>query len=337
LGVLKMIGQETREVERKITAILKVLSDSPEPLGGRIIARRLKEQGIDLSERTVRYHLKMMDERGLTRPMGYRDGRSITKPGLEELRSALVYDKVGFVTARLELLAYLTNFDTSTRTGYIPVDVSLFGKRDFTRALEIMKSVFEAGICASNLVAVATEGERLGETIVPDGQIGFATVCSAVVSGSMLKSGIPVDFRFGGILQIRNFEPIRFVDFIEYHGSTIDPFDIFIAGRMTDAIKAAKSGDGKILASFQEIPLPSKEETNAVVGRLKTAGLCNSVTVGKASEPVCEIPVRLNKVGLVLLSGLNAVAAAAETGIDVTSKAMSGIISIGALRDFWSL
>jgi hypothetical protein len=332
-----MIGQETREVERKIAAILRVLSDSPEPLGGRVISRRLKAHGIDLGERAVRYHLKMMDERGLTRSRGYRDGRSITQPGLEELRSALVCDKVGFVTDRLELLAYLTSFDMSDHTGYIPIDVSLFSKRDFPRALEVMRGIFKAGLCASTLVAVAPEGERLGETIVPQGKIGFATVCSAAVSGSMLKSGIPVDFRFGGILQIRNYEPIRFIDLIEYHGSTIDPFDIFIAGRMTSAIKAAKSGDGKILASFQEIPLPSKGEAKAVMERLKVADLCSLSFMGKASESVCEIPVRLNKVGLVLTSGLNAVAAAAETGIDVTSKAMNGVIGVGELKSFWSL
>jgi HTH-type transcriptional regulator, global nitrogen regulator NrpRI len=332
-----MIGQETREVERKIAAILKVLSDSPEPLGGRIISRRLKEHGIDLGERAVRYHLKMMDERGFTSTKRYRDGRSITQPGLEELKSTLVCDKVGFVTDRLELLAYLTNFDLSEHTGYIPIDLSLFPKREFPRALEVMKSVFEAGLCASNLVAVATEGERLGETMVPQGKIGFATVCSAMVSGSMLKAGIPVDSRFGGILQIKHNEPTRFVELIEYNGSTIDPFEIFIAGRMTSAMKSAKNGDGKILASFQEIPLPSKTEANTVIEKLKAADLCNLVIMGKASEPVCEIPVRLNKVGLVLPSGLNAIAATAETGIDVTSKAMNGVVGFGELRSFWSL
>jgi len=332
-----VIGQESHEVERKIAAILKVLSDSTEPLGGRIISRRLKEQGIDLSERAVRYHLKMMDERGFTRTKRYRDGRSITQPGLEELKNTLVCDKVGFVTDRLELLAYLTTFDLDRHTGGIPIDASLFYKRDFPRALEVMKSVFEAGLCASNLVAIATEGERLGDTMVPQGKIGFATVCSAVVIGSMLKAGIPVDSRFGGILQIKHSEPTRFVELIEYTGSTIDPFEIFIAGRMTSAIKSAKNGDGKILASFQEIPLPSRVEAEAVLEKLKTADLCNLVIMGNASEPVCEIPVRLNKAGLVLPSGLNAIAATAETGIDVTSKAMNGVVGAGELRSFWSL
>jgi repressor of nif and glnA expression len=336
-GGLEMIGQETRDVERKITAILKVLSDSVEPLGGRVISRRLKEQGVDLNERTVRYHLKMMDERGFTRSVGHRDGRTITQPGLEELKSALVCDKVGFVTARIELLAYLTTFDLVEHTGDVPIDVSLFHKREFARALEVMKDVFEAGLCSSNLVTVASEGERLGEITVPQGKIGFATVCNAMVSGSLLKAGIPIDSRFGGILQVRNHIPMRFVDLIEYEGSTLDPFEIFIAGRMTCVIEAARRGSGKILASFHEIPMPSKVAVEAVLEKLGIASLCSSVTLGRTGEQVCEIPVRLNKVGLVLPSGLNAVAAAVESGIDVTSKAMNGVIDVTRLESFWSL
>ena len=186
-------------------------------------------------------------------------------------------------------------------------------------------------------MAVAAGGERLGDIIVPQGKIGFATVCSVAVSGAMLKAGIPIDSRFGGILQIRNHEPVRFVDLIEYHGCTLDPFEIFIAGRMTSVVEAAKRGEGKILASFHEIPMPSRSAAEAVLDKLKAINLCHLVVMGKASESICEVPVMLNKIGLVLPSGLNAVAAAAEKGIDVTSKAMSGVIDVGKLRSFWSL
>ena len=332
-----MIGQESREVERKTTAILKVLSDSAEPLGGRVISRRLKEQGVDLNERTVRYHLKIMDERGFTRSIGHRDGRTITQPGLEELKSALVCDKVGFVTSRIELLAYLTKFDLDGCTGDVPIDVSLFSKEQFAQAWETMKYIFEAGFCTSDLVAVASGGERLGDIIVPRGKVGFATVCSIVVSGALLKAGIPIDSRFGGILQIRNHEPVRFVDLIEYHGCTLDPFEIFIAGKMTSVIEAARRGEGKILASFHEIPMPSRSAAEAVLDKLKAINLCHLVVMGKANESICEVPVTLNKIGLVLPSGLNAVAVAAEKRIDVTNKAMSGVIDVGKLRSFWTL
>jgi repressor of nif and glnA expression len=331
------IGQETRDVERKIAAILKVLSDSTDPLGGRVIARRLKEQGVDLNERTVRYHLKMMDERGLTRPIGQRDGRTITEPGLEELKSALVYDKVGFVSGRIEMLAYLTTFDLEESSGNIPVDVSLFPKEQFAQAWDIMRDVFASGYCTSNLVAVASGGERLGEMTIPEDKMGLATVCSAAVVGGLLKAGIPIDSRFGGLLQIRNHEPARFVELIEYTGCTLDPFQIFVAGKMTNVTGAVKMGEGKVLASFHEVPMPSRSATEAVLNKFKALNLCHLVVVGSSSEPICEVPARSNMIGMALPSGLNAVAAVAEKGIEVTCKPMNGIIDIGKLRSFWTL
>jgi repressor of nif and glnA expression len=332
-----MIGQETRDVERKITAILKVLSDSPDPLGGRVISRRLKEQGVDLNERTVRYHLRMMDERGLTRSIGQRDGRTITESGLDELKSALVCDKVGFVTGRIELLAYLTTFDMEEFTGDIPIDVSLFPKEQFAKAWDIMRDIFTSGFCTSNLVAVASSGERLGNITIPEGKIGLATVCTAAVIGSLLKAGIPIDSRFGGMLQLRNHQPVRFVELIEYNGCTLDPFHIFIAGKMTNVIGAAKIGEGKILASFHEVPIASRSATEAVIDKLKALNFCHLAIMGNVGESICEVFTTLNKLGLMLPTGLNAVAAAAEKGIDVSCMAMSGVIDIGKLRNFQAL
>lgn len=69
------------DLERRVILILKILHESAEPLGARVIARRMLEQNIQLSERTVRYHLKIMDERGLTKLVGRRDGRMITDKG----------------------------------------------------------------------------------------------------------------------------------------------------------------------------------------------------------------------------------------------------------------
>ena len=39
------------DVERKVLAIMKILGDSQEPLGARVIAHHLKEHGVELSER----------------------------------------------------------------------------------------------------------------------------------------------------------------------------------------------------------------------------------------------------------------------------------------------
>jgi repressor of nif and glnA expression len=155
------VGFEAQDVERKTIAIMRILRDSPEPLGARVIAQSLKDHGIELGERAVRYDLKLMDARGFTQS-AERDGRLITQLGLEELESALVSDKVGFVASRIELLAYQTDFDIDKHQGKVPVNISFFPEKQFKKAFEIMKSVFQAGVCVSDLVALARQGEKLG-------------------------------------------------------------------------------------------------------------------------------------------------------------------------------
>lgn len=331
-----MIGSDAHEVERKVISILKVLKDSTQPLGARIIARGLKELGVNLTERAVRYHLKIMDERGLTQLIG-KDGRIITESGIEELRNALVTDKVGFVIAKIELLAFRTNFDLETGKGQIVINTSLFPKDKFKKAITAMKEAFRAGVCVSPLVAVANEGEKLGEVTVPKDMVGFSTVCSITINGALLKAGIPMDSRFGGILQIRNSKPLRFIELINYEGSTLDPSEIFIRGKMTSVGEAAKTGNGKILANFREIPAQCRAIAEEVITKLKQRGIGGVVMIGDTSEPVCEIPVGLNRVGVILLGGLNPVAAAEEAGIETENKAMSGIIDYSQLISFWEL
>ncbi|MFC2018161.1 DUF128 domain-containing protein [Chloroflexota bacterium] len=331
-----MIGSDSREVERKVLAILRVLKESTEPQGARIISRRLKELGFDLTERAVRYHLKLMDERGLTRAAG-RDGRLITPSGIEELKNALVGDKVGIVINRIELLAFRTTFDWQNKSGLVPINISLFSRSKFPQAIKAMRDVFSAGYCVSELVAVAKAGERIGEMIVPQGKVGFATVCSIVINGVLLKAGVPMDSRFGGILQIRNHQPLRFVELIHYSGSSLDPSEVFVRSRMTSVGEAVRKGEGKVLANFREIPAQCRYIAESVISDLKKAGLGGLMAIGNTSEPVCEVPVEPNRVGITLIGGLNPVAAAEEAGIAAENIAMSSTIDYGQLRSFRDL
>lgn len=332
-----MIGYDSQEVERKVVSILKILSESPQPLGARLIARQLKEQGVELGERAVRYHLKLMDERGLTRPAERWDGRAITPLGVEELNNALVTDKIGFVLEKIELLAFRTSFNIEKRTGLVPVNISFFPKQKFTEALQAMKQAFKAGLCVSKLVAVAPEAERLGEVLVPKGKIGLATVCSIIINGSLLKVGISVDSRFAGVLQIRNNKPLRFVNLIYYSGSTLDPSEVFIQARMTDVRGVIRKGEGKVLANFREIPAQCQPLVEKVINQLREAGLGGLIMMGNVSEAVCGIPIGLNRVGVILLGGLTPVAAAVEAGIEVENHAMSTLLEYESLTKFQEL
>ena len=277
-----------------------------------------------------------MDERGFTRPLG-RDGRSITHEGLEELKSALAPEQIGFVIERINLLAYQTNFDPKTQTGQVPINTSLFQVGRFSEALDAMKEAFAAGYCVSDLVATARAGEKLGHVVIPEGQGGFATVWSVVVHGGLLKAGVPMDSKFGGILEVRNGDPRRFVAIINYAGTSVDPSEAYIRARMTSVRRAASAGTGRILANFREIPAPSRRTVEGIVADLKRSGIGGVLLIGESSEPLCQMPVGLNKIGMILLGGLNPVAAAEEAGIEAENISESGTVDLRQLVSYRDL
>ena len=332
----KMVQGSSSDAERKIISILKVLNESSEPMGSITIARQLERYGIFLSERAVRYYLKWADERGYTQPLG-RNGRMLTTKGLQELRMALAPEQIGFILEKLEVLAFNTTFDPQKRTGQVPINVSLIDKDKFKRALAATRDVIKAGICVSELVATANEGEKLGSTVVPAGKIALATVCSVVINGVLLKAGVPVGSRFGGVLEVSDGKPKRFVAIISYSGTSLDPSEQYIRARMTSVAEAARTGNGKVLANFREIPAPSRSLVEAKVAQLKEAGIGGVYVLGNTSEPVCQIAVGLNRVGMVLLGGLNPMAAVVESGIEVENIAESGLIEYNQLKSCWEL
>jgi repressor of nif and glnA expression len=333
---IRMVQGAGSEVERKVVAILKVLSESSDPLGSITIARELERYGIYLSERAVRYHLRITDERGYTQAMG-RDGRMLTSNGVGELRMALAPDQVGFIQDKLEMLAFRTTFDPVTKTGLVPVNTSIMDKSVFERVLEVIREVFKIGLAVSDLVKVAQEGEKLGSIVIPRGKVGLATVCSVVVNGTLLKAGIPMESRFGGVLEVNRLVARRFVALISYAGTSLDPSEQYVRAKMTSVGDVVRTQNGKILANFREVPAPARSLVVERINQLKTAGINGVFVIGNTSEPVCQISVGLNRVGLVLLGGLNPMAAAVEAGIEIENLAESGLLEYNQMQSVWNL
>ena len=316
----------TQNVEKKTFSILKVLANSPQPLGSIVIARKLRDLGVDLGQRAVRYHLKVTDDNGLTHLAGRRDGRQITQLGLKELKQGMVKEKVGFSITRIEQLAVLTTFDADKRAGLVPVNVSFIRRRDFKKALQIMAPVFSARLCASRLVMEARSGEQIGDIMVPEDTAALVTVCSIVVNGALLRACVPVNARFGGLLQMWGHQPWRFVDLIHYTGCSLDPAEVFIKAKMTSVGQVVKNGQGSLLANFHEIPAICRPKAGDISLKLNKAGMNGIFIIGGVSEPVCEMPVEPGRAGMVVIGGLNPLAAVQEAGIEVESHAMSALI-----------
>jgi len=315
--------------------ILKLIAEAKTPIGSAEIAARLKEFGLEVPERTVRYYLKSLGDQGLVK-IFWKEGRMITSKGRDEMSNAHVSEKIGLVSSKIESMAYQMDFDVHSRKGRVILNLSFFNVRDLNKAVKLMKPVFENKLSMGELVMVVKAGEEIGGLTVPAGKVGFGTLCTVNLNGILLKHAIPVVSRFGGMLQIEDSRPLRFTDIIDYSGSTLDPHEIFIKSRMT-SVNEAIHGFGKVLAGFREIPAASRDETEAILRRVESAGLGTALVLGKSGQTVLGMPVAAERVGLVVAGGLNPVAAAEEAGIETESKALVSLVDFSALINYREL
>jgi repressor of nif and glnA expression len=330
--VVSISGRQN--MSKTMNAILKVLEKHQnEIIGSRQIMRELTLHGVELTERTIRYHLKIMDERGLTKVFG-KEGRMIKSRGLRELSHAHVSDRVGFIISKMENLSYQIDFDLETCEGRVVLNVSLLPEEDAADAFKMMKKVFRSDYVMSDRVLVADSGQAMGDMEVPEGKVAVGTMCSVTINGLLLKVGIPVTSRFGGLMQVGREGPERFTALISYEGSSLDPHLIFIKSRMTNVLDLSQHKEGNVLASFREIPVLSVERAQQVQNRLRELGLGGILLIGNPNQPLLELPVGLDRAGMVVIGGLNPVAACEESGIRTETAAMRVMADFKELKPF---
>ncbi|MFH1059119.1 MAG: NrpR regulatory domain-containing protein [Pseudomonadota bacterium] len=310
---------------RKILEILRVLDESERPLGGTRIAQTLALGGTEMSQRTIRYYLGITDRQDLTAREGRR-GRRLTERGRQELENAYVVDKVGFVAARVDALTYRMTFRLRPAKGEVVVNVSSLDARHLPAAARVLNEVFGAGLSMGQRLLLAPPGSRLGRVGLGPQEFGVATVCTMSVNGVLLSEGIPTVTRFGGLLQYVGGRPVRFTQIINYDGTTLDPLEIFIKGQMTSVGQVVRSGQGVVGASFREIPAPAAGLARRLISRMERIGLGGVILLGRPGQPLLEIPVHPGRVGLVVVGGLNPMAAVEEAGIPTHNRAMGTLM-----------
>jgi len=324
------------KTEKKRLAILHILHESDRPVGSSKITERLQAMGYEVSERTVRYYLLGMDKEGLTQCFGKR-GRKISELGERELDTARVIEKVGFLAARIDQMTYRMNFDLDKKSGMVVINISFINKAQLKHAAPLIARVFKAGYSMGALMALFKPGDKVGDTHVPEKMVGIGTVCSITLNGVLLAHGVPTNSRFGGLLELRNKKPTRFVEIITYEGTSIDPLEIFIRSGMTDYVGATESGNGRIGVGFREVPAESRDRVIELAKRLEKIGLGGFLTIGWPGQPLLEVPVGEGRVGVIVIGGLNPAAILEETAIKVHSRALAGLAEYETLFPYWEL
>jgi repressor of nif and glnA expression len=323
--------------EKKRLAILDTLKRSDEMLSSKRIAELLTAQNVDISERSVRLYLCELDDEGLTENHGRR-GRAITEKGRREADASRVLEGIGLLSGKIDSMAYKMNFDPVACRGTVVVNASVIPLEGFTderRAL--IEQVFEKGYSMGTLLALFRPGESCGGFTIPKGSVGIGTVCSITLNGVLLRRGVPTVSRFGGLLELHNSRPSRFVDIIHYDGTSIDPLVVFIRSGMADYINAVKSGCGRIGASFREFPADSIDAVRNISRQLEEIGLGSLLCLGNPGQALYGVPVAPERVGAIVIGGLNPMSIFEETGLRIKSSALSGLVDFNRLFHYREL
>jgi hypothetical protein len=319
---------------RTTLAILKALDHLGESAGASRIADLLSDSGLSLQPRSVRFHLLRMDKEGLTQCIARRKGRRITPLGTQELNHGDVMGKIGFVASKIDALGYRMSLSADAGTGSVVVNTAIIDRKDLSRAVHNMGSVFAAGLGMGDRITAGFWGARLGGVDVPHGKAVLATICSVTINGIFLKAGIPVVSRFGGLLELRGGIPRRFVELTDYQGTSVDPLKIFIMAGMTSVRSCAENGTGMIGASFREFPSVAIKNVQRLQAFLRKINLNGILTVGQPNRPLLDIPVSEGRTGMIVIGGLNPFAALHETGIPIEISPLAGLEDLGSFLRF---
>jgi len=318
-----MTAPDDPQIQRKLIEILRVIDENKGAVGARTISDALKERGYPLGERGVRYHLRILDERGLTEGHGYA-GRTITELGKREIEEALVQDRTGFVLTRIEKMIYQTDFDLTSKRGKVVANIATIEEKDLDCALEILRYLAEHGMgCRIKVIA---GGAPDSTTPIPEGHIGIATICSITCDGILLKHGIPVNINYGGMLRFDNNQASHYTDLIAYAGTTIDPMKIFLSRKSASVLEIVETGGGLLLANVRDVPDVAIDEASMILDRAVEAGITDYARVGDSRGPVLGVPVDAGMVGISVSAGLNVISAIQEVGIPVAVEPVAAMM-----------
>ncbi len=227
-----------------------------------------------------------------------------------------------FTLSRIENLMHQVSFDPVEMNGKIITNTSLVEKERLNETLAVFYDIIQSGLSVSPLIMLEEE----------KGLIKIKTACSLTISGVLLKSGIPVRPKGGGLIEVVEREPTRFTDMLMYWATTIDPIDVLTSQELTDITGMMRTGNGRILGNLQEAPMLARERIEEVLDQLTAAEFTGVLELGEPNMNVLGVSVERDHVGIALVGGTNLVAAAQECGIKLKHESISDLTDVAEMK-----
>jgi len=206
--------------------------------------------------------------------------------------------------------------------GNIISNTTLLKEEQLEETLEIFHDAIQSGLAVCPFIKIERENKFLR----------LKTACSLTINGVLLKNGIPVRPKGGGIIEVIEREPARFTDMVMYWATTIDPIDILTTQELTDITGMMRTGNGRILGNLQEAPMLARDRIEEVLDLMAATEFSGILELGEPNMDVLGVSVERDHVGIALVGGTNLVAAAREHGIELYHESISGLTEVSEME-----
>ena len=236
-----------------------------------------------------------------------------------------------FINSKIESLMYAVTFDPIGRKGKIVANISIIDETDLQSVLGFFRQAMNSGLSVSPYIKIIYPDDKNAPNNIEKGKVGLATACSITIDGVLLKAGIPVKPKFGGVVEIHDGEPLRFTDILTYESTTIDPLDVLMSQELTSVTEMINTGSGKILANLREAPMAARDKIESVLDALVSTGFSCILELGEPNTDILGVEVGKDKLGIAVIGGTNPMALVQEHDINIETQEMSILLDIGEM------
>jgi len=305
-----------RNTEAERRGILRVVAEMNTAIGSDKISEILASYGINLKPRSVRFHLKKLDQSGFTALAGRRNGRVITKEGRDFLSKQGEGIKKSIFLSRIDELIHRVSFSPLTNAGKVCVDVFEIFAKDYQRFIMCLNPLITSKLILGTKIAVCGKGVSLGGIFCPPNKNLIGVINAFSIAGIFLKNGIYLTPRLGVLVEFNNFKPISLLESIDYNNCSFDPLELFLNAKMLDMESFATKGNGIIAASLMDFPSAIYNLALSVLHSINEIFPSNILTVGKPDMPFLGFYTGPNRTSILIPSGLNALVLVKKAGIE---------------------
>lgn len=298
------------KLDRTAVSILEILYEG-RARSSYVISKLLKQKGIVIDPRTVRYHLKKLEGMGYVRRVS--KGVEITDSGSELLKRINVFERLGEFSDVIEFNAYHCTFDLPRMSGTVPTDVAVIDKTDFERAGRILLETSRADFLVSPKLTVADEGESIGGYEVESGKVAIAVISNTIFDVILRNYGVNLLPEYAGLLYWKS-TPVGIREVISYSGTTLSPGWLFLNSGLTKVWNAVKTGEGYLITAIRSLSRYAIDIAWKAIEMAESKGIRGAVYLEGVSGNNLNIPPGV-RARLVILAGLNYLAPLIENGI----------------------